>query len=350
MEQNFKEIIHLIKQSKTKEYKINDANLIDLYWNIGKRISEEIANGIWGRSVVKELADLIKTDKAKIKGYSDKNLWRMKQFYETYREFPKLFALSKQLSWTNNMIIVSRVKSKDEQAFYIKLSIKEKLTKRELFEKISNSIYNDSSFDHKILSPVAREAEAPSLDSIKNGLADFINIQEPFLTEYVKCLITKTYKKNDYLLREGMLCEYIAIMEEGSARTFYLKKNGEEISFLLQYGFAYLADYESVLLNSSSKINIQFLSDAKVYLLPVVALKALYQTDNYWLKWAKNVTDNVYLGARSRLEDFLYLDAKGRYDKLLKRSPEIFQRIPQKYIASYLGIKPQSLSRLKNYK
>ncbi|MCL1688357.1 DUF1016 N-terminal domain-containing protein [Elizabethkingia anophelis] len=347
MEQNFKDIIHLIKQSKTKEYKINDANLIDLYWNIGKRISEEVASGVRGRSVVKELTEFIKADKEKIKGFSDKNLWRMKQFYETYKEFPKLFALSKQLSWTNNMIIVSKVKSTDEQTFYIKLSIKEKLTKRELLEKISSSTYNDNSIDHKTLSPMVRESNIPSLDSIKNSLATFINIEEPFLTEYLKCLITRTYKKNDYLLKEGMLCEYIAIMEEGSARTFYLKKNGEEISFLLQYGFAYLADYESVLLNSSSKINIQFLSDAKVYLLPVVSLKTLYQTDNYWLKWAKNVTDNVYLGARSRLEDFLYLDAKGRYDKLLKKSPEIFQRIPQKYIASYLGIKPQSLSRLK---
>lgn len=84
----------------------------------------------WGKSVVKDLAEFLQKIQPDLKGFSDKNLWRMKQFYQTCKAFPKLSALLREISWTNNLIILSRAKSVEEQEFYIRLSSQEKFSSR----------------------------------------------------------------------------------------------------------------------------------------------------------------------------------------------------------------------------
>ena len=93
MDSRFTDIIKLIKQSRTNAIKAVNAELITLYWNIGEHISKKIELSEWGDSVVTELANFIQRQDPEIKGFSDKNIWRMKQFYETYKEFPKLSPL-----------------------------------------------------------------------------------------------------------------------------------------------------------------------------------------------------------------------------------------------------------------
>jgi hypothetical protein len=88
MDNRFTDIIKLIKQSRTNAYRAVNAELINLYWNIGEHISKKIEQSEWGDSVVTELAKYIQQNEPAIKGFSDKNIWRMKQFYETYKDFP----------------------------------------------------------------------------------------------------------------------------------------------------------------------------------------------------------------------------------------------------------------------
>jgi hypothetical protein len=83
MENRFTDIIQLIKQSRTKAIKAVNAELINLYWRIGEYISKKIEQSEWGDSVVKELAKYIQLSEPDAKGFSDKNIWRMKQFYES---------------------------------------------------------------------------------------------------------------------------------------------------------------------------------------------------------------------------------------------------------------------------
>jgi hypothetical protein len=102
MDNRFKDIIQLIKQSRTDAIKAVNVELINLYWIIGEYISKKIEPSEWGDSVVTDLANFIQTHEPDIKGFSDKNIWRMKQFYETYKDFPKLSTLVREISWTNN--------------------------------------------------------------------------------------------------------------------------------------------------------------------------------------------------------------------------------------------------------
>ena len=84
MTQQFSEVVNLIRQTRNDVISIANKALIDLYWKIGAYISYKIESSEWGDGVVRQLADHISNSCPGVKGFSDKNLWRMKRFYETY--------------------------------------------------------------------------------------------------------------------------------------------------------------------------------------------------------------------------------------------------------------------------
>ena len=109
LNEQFNEIVGLINETKKKVYRIANTVMIELYWRIGERLAYRVAESNWGDGVIRQLADYIAANTEDHKGYSDKNLWRMKQFYDTYREADeKLSALLRQINWTNNLTIMSR--------------------------------------------------------------------------------------------------------------------------------------------------------------------------------------------------------------------------------------------------
>lgn len=119
MNNQFSEIIQLIKHARSKAVKAVNYELIDLYWKIGEYIHNKVEKAEWGNSVVSELAKHIQKNEPGIKGFSDKNIWRMKQFYETYKDFPKLSPLLREISWTHNLIIYPEVKQLKRGSFIL---------------------------------------------------------------------------------------------------------------------------------------------------------------------------------------------------------------------------------------
>ena len=118
--EQFAEVVSMIQQTKANVISIANTALIDLYWKVGKYISDKLIVSEWGDGVVKQLAEYIEKTSPDVKGFSDKNLWRMKQFYETYCDADeKLSPVVRQIGWTNNLIIMSRAKSAEERAFYL---------------------------------------------------------------------------------------------------------------------------------------------------------------------------------------------------------------------------------------
>lgn len=89
LETQFTEIVSLIKKSRTNAIKAVNKELIDLYWSISEYIDKRISNSDWGQSVVKQLAEYLQLNEPHLKGFSDKNLWRMRQFYQDYKDAPK---------------------------------------------------------------------------------------------------------------------------------------------------------------------------------------------------------------------------------------------------------------------
>lgn len=179
MANRFSDIIQIIKISRTNAIRAVNSELINLYWKIGEHISLKVESSEWGKSVVKELANYIQTTEPDLKGFSDKNLWRMRQFYETYKDFPKLSTLLRQISWSHNLAIFSRCKTTEEREFYLKLSKKENYSFRELDRQISSSLYERTMIGNTKLSTALRETPNDLTDTFRDSyIFDFLNLPE----------------------------------------------------------------------------------------------------------------------------------------------------------------------------
>ena len=141
LQTQFSYITKLIAEAKQRAYQAVNHELVMLYWNIGEYLHLQVSAKSWGKSVVKDLAEFIAKTEPNIKGFSAQNLWRMKQFYETYKDEPKLAPLVRELDWTHHTIIFSSCKTAQEREFYVRLNIKERLSKRELERQINSSYY-----------------------------------------------------------------------------------------------------------------------------------------------------------------------------------------------------------------
>ena len=156
-EKDFAELLNLIHLTKQRTFAKINKELIELYWQLGKKLSDKVAANNWGKGVVKELAKYISQNASELKGFSDKNLWRMKQFYDTYHSNPKLSPLVREIPWTHNTIIFSRCKTDEERAYYLCKCSKEGYSSRELERQISSSQFERSETGKPILSAALRE-------------------------------------------------------------------------------------------------------------------------------------------------------------------------------------------------
>lgn len=160
LEQQFSDIKNLIDKARQKAYIQVNATLIELYWHIGKHVSIKVASNDWGKSIVADLANYIQKTEEGIQGFSERNIWRMKQFYETYSnpdflKQPTLLAeidlddnqadtilptLLTQLNWSSHLEIIA-CKNPEEKLFYLLKAKKEHWSIRELRRQIAASTF-----------------------------------------------------------------------------------------------------------------------------------------------------------------------------------------------------------------
>ncbi|MCV9929799.1 cyclic nucleotide-binding domain-containing protein [Flavobacterium sp. LS1R49] len=165
--------------------------------------------------------------------------------------------------------------------------------------------------------------------------------------EFFSQLKSITLEKSEFFLQQEGKCEYIGFVKNGTLRSFHNNENGNDISFNFHFNNQFFTDYESLLFDKKSKLNIQAIHKSELFLLHKDDLKKLYTKGIYWQEFGRKTKEKLYLDAKKRIEDLLYYSPEQRYTNLLKESPLIFQEVHQKHIASYLGITPQSLSRIR---
>jgi predicted nuclease of restriction endonuclease-like (RecB) superfamily len=211
MDNRFTDIIQLIKQSRTNAIRAVNAELINLYWNIGEYISQKIEQSEWGDSVVTELANFIQKNEPDIKGFSDKNIWRMKQFYATYKDFPKLSTLLREISWSHNLAIFSRCKSAEEREFYLNIAQQESYSFRELERQISASLFERTLIGNSKLSTALRESNHDLTNTFKDSYVfEFLHLPEPHNESDLQRGLVRQMK--NFILELGK--DYLFIGEE----------------------------------------------------------------------------------------------------------------------------------------
>jgi predicted nuclease of restriction endonuclease-like (RecB) superfamily len=191
----FNEVLSAINEAKGRVYQNINKELITLYWNIGNYISEKVESKLWGKSVVENLANYILQKQPHLKGYSKQNLWRMKQFYEIYKNNEKLSPLARELSWTHNVIIFSRCKLPEEREFYLKLTVKERLSKRELERQIDTSSFERVMLGNEGLSPALKTIIKNQEDN-KSSVNTLSTFKDTYILDFLDDLPQKHKEKD----------------------------------------------------------------------------------------------------------------------------------------------------------
>ncbi len=176
---DFEKIRQMIETARRKAaYQINET-IIDLYWRIGKFVSEKTISDGWGNSTVKELSEYILEREPGLSGYSQWNIQRMKRFYETYKDKPDLMPLLRQNSWSNNLHIMAKCKSDEEREFYLKLVSQEMYSARELERQIDSGYFERllMSENNKAESAVAKISPSERSNLIRDSyMLEFLNL------------------------------------------------------------------------------------------------------------------------------------------------------------------------------
>jgi len=141
LDNSFNKIIELIEVRKNNAYKKVNEEMILLYLDVGKYLFELQQDSKYGDKITTKAADFMKKNYPNIKGFTKRNIERMIQFYKIYKDDEIATPLVTQLSWSNNLLIISGSKSQEERHFYLKLATKNNYSKRELDRQISSSYY-----------------------------------------------------------------------------------------------------------------------------------------------------------------------------------------------------------------
>jgi predicted nuclease of restriction endonuclease-like (RecB) superfamily len=202
LQNDFSLIFTLIQASRLKAIQSVNKELIKLYWEIGKYITEKSKAEGWGKSTVDNLSDFIKKQDATLTGFTPRNIWRMKQFYESYSNYPNLSPLVTDLSWSNNLMILSKAKNIEEREFYIRLSIRERYSKRELERQINSSVFERTVLLDKKLPPSTQQFPKDIAGIFKDTyVLEFLNLPKVYDERDLQKAILRNLK--DFLLELG---------------------------------------------------------------------------------------------------------------------------------------------------
>ncbi|MBO1068473.1 MAG: DUF1016 domain-containing protein [Dolichospermum sp. DEX189] len=149
------EVQQRIRAAQYDALKAVNREMLNLYWDIGKMIVSRQQNVNWGKSVVEQLAKDLQAEFPGISGFSNRNIWRMRDFYLTYHSQEILPPMVAEIGWTHNIVILEKCKDDLEREFYIKMTRKFGWTKNVLVHQIENQTYqktllNQTNFDQTV--------------------------------------------------------------------------------------------------------------------------------------------------------------------------------------------------------
>jgi len=177
-------------------------------------------------------------------------------------------------------------------------------------------------------------------------LSKGIPLTEEDWRPFVEKNFRKEYKKKDIILNKGEVDNYLSFVENGAARLFFMKENKElTIRFVFQNQF--LTAYDSFTQRTPSRCDIEALTDMVVWQIHYDDLQEIYRTQAIGNLVGRLTVEALYVEKLNREFSFLSETAEERYLSLLREQPDLFQKIPLKHIASYMGITPQALSRIR---
>jgi predicted nuclease of restriction endonuclease-like (RecB) superfamily len=199
---DFKTIYTLIQTGREAIYKQVNSQLVQLYWSIGEYIALKSQQEGWGKSTVQNLANYIAEQDATLQGFTARNLWRMKSFYEMYLPYPKLSTLLSEIQWSAHLHILNQTKGIEEKEFYLRLTIQERYSVRELERQIKSGVYErtilTAAKQPLVLQKLPQNAQQVFRDAY---IFEFLNLPKPHSEKDLRKALIHHLK--DFLLEIG---------------------------------------------------------------------------------------------------------------------------------------------------
>jgi CRP-like cAMP-binding protein len=180
------------------------------------------------------------------------------------------------------------------------------------------------------------------LDSIERIIA-LSTTEKDIITSLFK---EKIYNKGDYFLTDGQVCKQVGFVTKGLLR-YYINHDGEDKTYDFAQENGFVCNYESFIPRTPSTKNIQALEDCEILQISYNDLQLFYKSISQAERFGRIVIEQVFIQTLQDLSSFYTDTPELRYEKILTKHPDLLQRMSQYHIASYVGVKPQSLSRIR---
>jgi CRP-like cAMP-binding protein len=181
---------------------------------------------------------------------------------------------------------------------------------------------------------------------ITKSLRNLVDFTDEELFLFMKRLKPVNLQKYSFYLKEGQVCKSMTLVYKGGLRYF---SRGEKGDYTIGFAFEgeWMGDYESFLLQVPSPDFIEALDDCELFTLSYPDMQELYQHSQRFERFGRLIAEKLFIDTAKSKRNLMLQSAEERYLELLTNQPHIFERLPQHLIASYLGIQPQSLSRIR---
>ncbi|QDW25260.1 Crp/Fnr family transcriptional regulator [Pedobacter sp. KBS0701] len=184
------------------------------------------------------------------------------------------------------------------------------------------------------------------INTLLNNIQNLISLSEEEKDIVTALFREKTFKKGDFFLAEGQICKQVGFVTKGLMR-YYINHDGEEKTYAFSQENQYVCNYESFLPQSPSSKIIQALEDCDVFVISHRNLQLLYAKVREGERYGRIAIESVFLQILKDINSFYTETPETRYERFLHNHPDLQQRISQYHIASFVGVKPQSLSRIR---
>lgn len=169
--------------------------------------------------------------------------------------------------------------------------------------------------------------------------------EEAFLKQF---LTTKKLRKRQYFLQEGDVCRSVCFVEKGALRAYVLNKTENENIAAFAFEGWTMGDLYSFIKEEPATLNIDAIEDSELVLISKEAHETLLQQMPKYETYFRILITDAYLALQKRTTNMISLSLEDRYKSLMQMYPNLLQRVPQHMIASFMGLSPETLSRLKS--
>jgi predicted nuclease of restriction endonuclease-like (RecB) superfamily len=178
----FGEVVQMIRDARERTLSAVNSGLIELYWRLGESICQRIKTAGWGKQTVAALAAYIQQHHPNTQGFSAQNLWRMRQFFEEYRDQPVLSTLLRELPWSANLHIMAKCKRAEEREFYLRLATRERWSVREIARQIDGALFERAVLNPPQVSAALRESHPEATAVFRDAyLVEFLELPDSHL-------------------------------------------------------------------------------------------------------------------------------------------------------------------------